>query len=129
MSFFQRSSYRAAFLLMSAGTFVHASLAQGAGAFGGPIPAVPGTPSGATENDIRGVILTALTFVLNFLALAAVVFIVVAGIRLIVSQGEDTQKDKAKKTIIYVIIGLLIILFARVLVGFFTTGVAQTFGH
>ena len=60
------------------------------------------------------------TFFLNFLALLAIIFIVVAGIRLIVSQGEDEQKDKAKKTILYVIVGLIIILFARVIVGFFT---------
>lgn len=125
MSIVLRVSFRAGLLLTAA---AEKALAQGAGAFGGPIPAIPGTPTGASGDDIRNTILKALTFVLNFLALAAVVFIVVAGIRLIVSQGEEEQKNKAKKTILYVIIGLLVVLFARVIVGFFTTGVAQSFG-
>jgi hypothetical protein len=93
------------------------AFAQG---FGGPIPAIPGTPSAVDKQGIRDVVLRALGFVLDFLALAAVVFIIIAGIRLIISQGSDEQKDKAKKTILYVIIGLLIVLFARVIVGFFT---------
>ncbi len=97
-------------------------------AFGGPIPDGGGledTPSAVDKEGIRNVILNALAFVLDFLALAAVVFIVIAGIRLIISQGGDEQKDKAKKTILYVIIGLLVILFARVIVGFFTTTVSD----
>ena len=77
--------------------------------------------NGANESGIRSIILKVLTFVLNFLALLAVIFIIIAGIRLIVSQGEDEAKEKAKKTILYVIIGLVVILFARVIVSLFTT--------
>ncbi len=89
---------------------------------GGPIPQVEGSvnPNTNGTQGVRDVIIKVLTVVLDFLALAAVVFIVIAGIRLIVSQGEDEAKDKAKKTILYVIIGLLVILFCRVIVGFFT---------
>jgi hypothetical protein len=94
-----------------------AAFAQG---FAGEIPAIPGTPSAVDKQGIRDIILRALQFVLDFLALAAVIFIVIAGIRLLVSQGSDEQKDKAKKTILFVIIGLMVILFARVIVGFFT---------
>ena len=92
-----------------------------AASFGGPIPAIPGTVNGNSTQGVRDAIVNALKVVLNFLALIAVVFVVVAGIRLIVSQGEDEAKDKAKKTILYVIIGLIVVLFARVIVGFFTT--------
>jgi len=91
--------------------------------FGGPIPSIPGTASGSDEGTIRDAVIRAVIFVLNFLALLAVIFIIVAGIRLIVSQGDEQSKETAKKTILYVIIGLLIILFARVIVGFFTTGI------
>ncbi len=62
---------------------------------------------------------------LNFLALIAVVVIIIAGIRLIVSQGEDEPKEKAKKTIFYAIAGLLIVLFAKVIVGLVTTYIAN----
>lgn len=85
--------------------------------FGGDIPDIDGT----TDNtDIRDVITKVLGYVLSFLALIAVVVIVIAGIRLIVSQGSEEERDKAKKTILYAVIGLLIVLFARVIVGFFT---------
>lgn len=116
MSLFQNFSCRTWLLLTGVLTPVSV-FAQG---FGGDIPAIPGTPSAVDKQGVRNIILNALQFVLDFLALAAIVFIIIAGIRLIVSQGGDEQKDKAKKTILYVIIGLLVILFARVIVGFFT---------
>ena len=72
---------------------------------------------GLTRSDLREAILNVLLFVLNFLALAAVVVIVIAGIYLIVGQGSEESKDKAKKMIFYVIVGLVVILFARVIVG------------
>lgn len=119
MSTSERLSLRASLLFAS----LLAGVARVFAEFGGPIPEIPGTAEGADEATIRETILNALIFVLNFLALLAVIFIIVAGIRLIVSQGEEESKDKAKKTILYVIIGLLVILFARVIVGFFTGGV------
>lgn len=122
MSIVQRLSYKTAFALM---TFFEGSKVFAA--FGGEIPDLPGTAApGAGSAGIRLAVLNALKFVLNFLALLAVIFIVVAGIRLIVSQGEDEQKDKAKKTILYVIVGLLVVLFARVIVGLFTSGAIVT---
>jgi glucose uptake protein GlcU len=35
--------------------------------------------------------------------------------------GDEGEKDKAKKTIIYVIIGIIVVLFARVIVSFVNT--------
>ncbi len=116
MSTFQKLSCRA-WLVM---TGVLAPFSTALAGFGGPIPDIAGTPGAVDEQGIRDVIITVLQFVLDFLALAAVIFIVIAGIRLIISGGSDDQKDKAKKTILFVIIGLLIVLFARVIVGFFT---------
>lgn len=75
--------------------------------------------------DVKQTLIDVLQFVLSFLALLAIIFIIVAGIRLIVSQGEEEQKDKAKKTILYVIIGLLVILFAKVIVSFFVDTVPE----
>lgn len=97
-------------------------LARKAIAFGGPVPPLPGTPTGV---NVRASVAGLLIFVLNFVALAAVVVIVIAGIRLIVSQGSDEQKDTAKKTIFYAIAGLVIILLARVIVGLVTNELPQ----
>jgi type IV secretory pathway VirB2 component (pilin) len=80
----------------------------------GPVPEV--NPNNG--DDVRTIVLNILLAVLNIMALVAVVFIVVAGIRLVVSGGEDTEKDKAKKTILYVVIGLIVILLAQAIVSF-----------
>lgn len=94
--------------------------------FGGPIPNLPGTAEpGSSPDSVRQVIIKVLVAILNFLALVAVVVVVIAGIRLIVSQGEDDAKDKAKKTIIYALIGLVIVLFARVIVSLVTNYLAN----
>lgn len=93
--------------------------------FAGPTPDVGGLPDASSPDDVRGTVIAILEAVLNFLALIAVVVIVIAGIRLILSQGEDEQKDKAKKTILYSIIGLVVVLFARVIVSLVTVYLAE----
>jgi heme A synthase len=75
-------------------------------------------PVGRGPSDLKEAITTVVTKVLDFIALIAVVMLIVAGIRYIISMGEDAEKDKAKKMIIYVIIGLVIILVARAIVTF-----------
>ncbi|TSC60800.1 MAG: membrane protein of unknown function [Candidatus Peregrinibacteria bacterium Greene0416_62] len=76
---------------------------------------------GTGQQDIRATVIAIIKQVLNFMALVAVVIIVLAGIRLVISQGEEAEKDKAKKTIIYVIIGLVVIVLARAIVQFIGT--------
>lgn len=73
--------------------------------------------------DLKAAIAEVMKTVLDFVALIAVVMIVVAGIRYIISQGEEQEKEKAKKMIIYVVIGLLIILVARAIVTFVVSDV------
>jgi glucose uptake protein GlcU len=104
----------------SAITFLGAAKAYANNTVFGSIPSVTGG-----TNDVRMTVTDVLGTVLNFLALVAVVFIVIAGIRLIVSQGEEGERDKAKKTIIYVIIGLIVILLARAIVAFVTENIAN----
>ncbi len=78
--------------------------------------------------DLRTVVLNILETVLSFLALAAVVVVIIAGIYLIVGLGSDESRDKAKKIIQYTLIGLLIVLFSRVIVGLVTIFIAQRVG-
>jgi len=84
----------------------------------GEVPDIGGVNAGNDTNSVRTAILDILDVVLSFMALIAVVFIVIAGIRLVISQGEEAEKDKAKKTIFYVIIGLVVILLAQAIVRF-----------
>ncbi len=76
--------------------------------------------SGPSHMTLRGAVLNILYKVLNYLALIAVAVIIFAGFYLVVSQGSDDVKEKVKKIILYVAIGLLIVFFARLFVGFIT---------
>lgn len=88
--------------------FVYAALGGDLGNIGIDIPGSTG--------DIRQVISNVLNTVLNFVGLLAVIAIVVAGIWLIVGMGSDDSKDRAKKIILYTVIGLIIILLAKLIV-------------
>ncbi len=92
-------------------------IAGGLDAAGG----IAGLPSG----DVRTTIINILSQVLSFLALAAVITIIIAGIILIVSLGNEESKDRAKRIIFYTLIGLTIVLFARVIVGLVTVYLAS----
>ena len=69
-------------------------------------------------DDLKGALTTIIQYVLGFVGLIAVIVIVIAGIRFIISSGEESEKEKAKKMIIYALIGLLIILLAEAIVSF-----------
>lgn len=112
----------------TAGATFLASVSTAYAQFAGDTPDVSGLPDAADEGSIRGTIVSIIESVLDFLALIAVIVIIIAGIRLIVSQGEDEQKEKAKKTILYAIIGLVVVLFARVIVGIVTGYLAGEVG-
>jgi len=86
--------------------------ATGGGSIFGPVPDLGNTGG----SDIRVVILNILSTVLSFMGLAAVVVIVIAGILMVVSLGDETAKDKAKRIIFYAIIGLVIIIIASAIV-------------
>ena len=120
MSFFDRLTVQTWTIITSAAAGVSTVFAQG---LGNP-PPIQGLPSTApTDSEgIKNVLVSIVVWVLNFLAILAVIFIIIGGIRLIVSQGEEQAKEKAKKTILYVVVGLIVVLLARVIVGFFTGG-------
>ncbi len=82
-----------------------------------------GTISGPVHSSLREVVLTLLRRVLDYLALAAVVVIVGAGVYLVVGGGSEDSKNKAKTIILYTIIGLLVVLLARAVVGFVMYGI------
>jgi len=101
----------------SAAVFDGCGIACGLDAAGG----VAGLPSG----DVRSTVVRIIQSVLSFLALLAVITIIIAGIILIVSLGNEEQKERAKRIIFYTLIGLVVILFARVIVGIVTVYLAD----
>ncbi len=78
----------------------------------------PDVPGLDPNTDISSVVLKVISVILDVILIIAVLYVIIAGIRLIVSGGDEGQKDSAKKTIIYVIAGIIVILFARAIVVF-----------
>ncbi len=85
-----------------------------------PVPTIAGleaTDDGSSES-VKVIIVRGIKYVLDLVLILGVVFVIVAGVRLIFSGGDEGSKDKAKQTIIYVIVGIIVIVMARVIVNF-----------
>lgn len=65
-----------------------------------------------------GLIETVLNIVFVILGAIAVMMVVIGGIKYASSQGDPQAISKAKGTIIYAIVGLLVAIFARAIIGF-----------
>lgn len=65
---------------------------------------------GIVTNVINGLFMAA--------GIIAVLFIVIGGIRYVVSQGDEKSVQGAKNTVLYAVIGLLIVLLAFAIVNF-----------
>ena len=79
-----------------------------------------GSASGITglaqATSVTELIFKIINFILDIALILAVLAIIIAGLYLITSQGDEGQKDKAKRIIFYAIIGILLILFSRAIV-------------
>lgn len=51
----------------------------------------------------------------------AIIFLIIGGIRYLVSAGNSTQTEAAKKTIIYALVGLVIVILSATIVGVLTS--------
>jgi hypothetical protein len=84
----------------------------GAASNGGNCTAPSGTPT------INGVIRTIINLLSVIIGVVAVVMIMVGGIKYITSQGESSNVASAKNTILYAVIGLIIVALAQTIAKF-----------
>ena len=73
------------------------------------------TTTGKTLNDIIKLAINILTFIAGF---AAVIMIIVAGLRYITGGGEASSVASAKNALIYAVIGLVVVALAQFIVRF-----------
>ena len=85
------------------------------------------TPTGTV--NFREALGNAIRYVVDFVALAAVITIVVSGFILIFGFGSEGSIQRTKKIFIYTSLGVLISVFVRVIVGFFTEELAGTINN
>lgn len=83
------------------------------------IRAASGCPNaGAEINDLPTVIQNILNAIIGVAGLISVVYIVVGGIQYITSSGDSNKTEKAKKTILYALIGLIVCALSFAIVNF-----------
>lgn len=87
---------------------------------GGEMPSYCQT-TGTTNDPLTGSngTLTKVTNVVGFVAgVVAVVMIIIGGFRFVISRGDSAKAVTARQTIMYSVIGLIVIVFAREIVIF-----------
>jgi hypothetical protein len=73
-----------------------------------------GTSSGTLMSAIRNIVNALLTFA----AVVAVIYVIIGGVRYIVSQGDEDAQVQARNTIIYAVIGIIVIALSAVIINF-----------
>lgn len=72
----------------------------------------------ASNRDVNALLRTMLNIFSFVVGIVAVIMVLVAGFKYITSQGDSNGVNSAKNTLLYAIIGLIIVLLAQVIVRF-----------
>jgi uncharacterized membrane protein YuzA (DUF378 family) len=92
-------------------------LAQLAGN-GGTACAKPGAKDSPGQDAIDGIASTVVNIISLIAGLAAVILVIVAGVKFITSGGESSAVASAKNTLVYALIGLAVVGLSQLLVHF-----------
>jgi type IV secretion system pilin len=84
------------------------------------------TGGNEANNKINNLIHTVINLLSLVVGVVAVIMIIVGGLRYITSGGSDTGVTGAKNTILYAVIGLIIVALAQLLVRFVLNKVTNT---
>lgn len=90
------------------------SICEGVGLIDGQSDCNAGNP----QQGVSGVVKTAINIISIFVGVLAVIMIIIGGIKYITSSGDSNSINSAKNTILYAIIGLVIVGIAQVIVRF-----------
>jgi len=82
-------------------------------------------PTLTQQTNLRDFIVNAVNFVLGFLGLVAVVMIIYGGFMYVTAGGAEEQTTKGKKSVMYAVVGIVIILISFALVNTIIKGVGK----
>lgn len=68
------------------------------------------------EGSLRVLVLRIVNYFLGFLGLLAVIMVIVGGVMYVTAAGKDEQTGKAKKVIMFALVGIIIILLSFAIV-------------
>ncbi len=91
------------------------ALAQGAIDITTDQPGIIGQLSGG-QTGLRGIVLTIVNFFLTFLGLLAVIMVIYGGFLYVSSAGNEENVNKAKKILLYAVVGIVVIIVSFALV-------------
>lgn len=95
-----------------------------AGTFAASVPQVtPVNPDG--NLSISGVLTTVIYWVLGISGAIAVLFLILGGLQYITSSGNKDRATAAKQTLIYAVIGLIVIALSFVIVAFVSQNIGE----
>jgi len=93
--------------------FVNSAFAQGSAIIGGT-PRPDATAPGTLGSNVT----TLINYFLGMLGLVAVGFLIYAGVLMVTAGGAEEQVTKARKIIMYAVVGIVIILLSYTIVTF-----------
>lgn len=85
-----------------------------------------GLSQSQANQKLNNIVRTIINLLSVIVGVVAVIMIIIGGLRYITSGSSDTGVTSAKNTILYAIIGLIIVALAQVMVRFILSKVAQT---
>jgi hypothetical protein len=83
----------------------------------------PVEPTG--DLSVAEVLTNLINWVLGFTAAVAVLFLIIGGLQYITSSGNKDRAEGAKKTILYAVIGLIVVALSFVIVAFVSRNVGD----
>ncbi len=91
------------------------------------IAAPSGVPTGGLEGDGGRIIGLVITWLLIASIIIALLFLIYGGANYIMSEGDKTKVESARRTIIYAIIGLLVVFFSFFIINFVGSALGVNF--
>lgn len=88
----------------------------------------PANCNPAAGSSLDGIIKDVLNLISVIVGIIAVIMIVIGGLKYVMSGGESSKVSGAKDTILFAIVGLVVVALAQVIVHFVLTNIA-TNGH
>jgi len=80
----------------------------------------------ANNNDLQGNVIAILNAVIGVLSFVCVVVIIIGGVTYMTSSGDTSKVKKAKDTILYGIIGLVVCVLAFAIVNFVISNILSS---
>lgn len=78
---------------------------------------------GTASGDLIPAVFKIINYLLIIAGVVAAIYLIMGGIRYITSQGEEGETEKAKNTILYALIGLIVIALSAAIVNFIISSI------